>query len=98
MATKKTQRKVLPSGAESVNFLTDTSVKSVNSLFALKVECIHLEISDYDMYQYMVYKGFTEDNLYTSLDAYWNKLADKNKLITRAQSVLTSLGYTDKIK
>jgi len=49
------------------------------------------------MYQYMVQMGFTEDNLYTDLDIYWNKLADENTLITKAQSVLTALGYTDKI-
>jgi len=97
MATKTTQRAILPSGAESVNFLTNTSVKSVNNLFALKAECIHLEIDEYDMYQYMVQMGFTEDNLYTDLDIYWNKLADENTLITKAQSVLTALGYTDKI-
>jgi len=49
MATKTTQRAILPSGAESVNFLTNTSVKSVNNLFALKAECIHLEVNEYDM-------------------------------------------------
>jgi len=92
--TRNSQRIKLPSGAESVSFLTDTTEKDVKSLMSFTIECMHLKLPLDEAIQYSVQAGFTDMSIHSQVDKEFADIQrDKAEYVNYIVYILRGLGY-----